>query len=74
MKTYKFRYKDADGNFAFKEVALPNDAVLLVGLDTNGKEVYEGDTLRWTNSTIIARLGDHSPYTGWTLENNHADN
>lgn len=45
MKVFKFRFRDAEGHYTFKEVTLPEDAVLLVGLDLNGNEVYDGDLL-----------------------------
>lgn len=45
MKTFKFRYRDADGHYIYKELTLPDDAAQMVGCDLNGTEVYDGDIL-----------------------------
>ena len=47
MKTFKFRYTDADGKPYFKRLTLPNDAALLIGFDSDGNEVYNGDIVDW---------------------------
>lgn len=41
---FKFRYEH-DGQIAFKEIDLPDDAKRLVGYDSKRREVYEGDKL-----------------------------
>lgn len=43
MKTFKFRYTDADGKPYFKRLTLPNDAALLIGFDSDDREIYNGD-------------------------------
>ena len=43
MKTFKFRYTDADGKPYFKRLTLPNKTAILIGYDGCGNEVYNGD-------------------------------
>lgn len=44
MRTFKFRYTQS-GATKFKELELPDDAVILRGHDYDGREIYEGDEI-----------------------------
>lgn len=45
MKIFKFRWHDENGLPVFKEIELPDDAVVCRGHDYSGREVYEGDEI-----------------------------
>ena len=45
MKTVKFRYKDATGDYTYEELELPDDAEQFIDTDINGKEIYNHDHL-----------------------------
>ena len=45
MKTYKFRWFDKAGNPIYESFKMPDNAAMLIGLDRDGREVYEGDKI-----------------------------
>lgn len=45
MRKIKYRWRDVAGERCFGEVKLPEGAQLLIGHDSYGSEVYEGDRL-----------------------------
>lgn len=55
MKEIKFRWWGADGSYHSHTWEVPNEAEQMVGLDRDGREVYENDTVLddFGNETLI---------------------
>ena len=45
LKTVKYRYKDASGDYTYETFDLPDDAEEFVNIDSNGREIFNGDYL-----------------------------
>ena len=61
MKTFKVRWRGADGRYCYKEFTFPSDdAALCVGLDDKGNELYDGDIFDNTHRNELG-VYDGSP-------------
>lgn len=51
-KKFKFRWFDKAGNPIREVFTLPDNAVMLIGVDCDGREVYEGDKVMGKDGKI----------------------
>ena len=60
MKKYKFRWYDASGEPVYRIFSFPNDTEMLIGLDADGRKVFEGARIQGADgkigkATIVAK-------------------